>query len=258
MSTPPLLEARGVTRRLGNCAILHGVDLAVAPGEILAVLGPNGAGKSTLLRLLAGERAPDEGSIHFAGRPLAAWSPAQLARRRAVLPQRPSLFFPFTVAEVIALGHGQERPDPRVVREVLGLVDLASIADRNYLDLSGGEQQRVHLGRVLAQLWGVDATEPALLLLDEPVDGLDFAHRHQALALARHWAERGTAVIIVLHDLDLAATVADRAVVLHRGEVAASGPVPEVFTADLLASVFRVRAVPPADGGRGMVVRPLG
>jgi len=256
--TTPLLIARGITRRLGPCAILQNVDLAVAPGEVLAVLGPNGAGKSTLLRLLAGERAPDAGTITFAGRPLADWSPAQLARRRAVLPQRPSLFFPFTVAEVVALGHGGEEPDPSVVREVLGWVDLASIANRNYLDLSGGEQQRVHLARVLAQLWRVDPAEPALLLLDEPVDGLDFAHRHQALALARRWAERGTAVVAVLHDLDLAAAVADRALILHRGEVAASGPVPEVFTPELLARVFRVRAVPPADGGRGMVVRPLG
>ena len=253
----PLLEARGVTRRLGACAILHGVDLAVSPGEILAIVGPNGAGKSTLLRLLAGERHPDAGSITFAGMDLAAWTPAALARRRAVLPQRPSLFFPFTAAEVVALGQGDAGGPAaaKLAQEMLALVDLGRIADRNYLDLSGGEQQRVHLARVLAQLAHVSPENPGLLLLDEPVDGLDLAHRHQALALARRWADRGTAVIAVLHDLDLVAATADRVLVLHRGEVAATGPVAEVFTPTLLADVFRVQAT---QTGRSLVVRPLG
>jgi len=254
---PGLLEARGVTRRLGRCAILHGVDLAVSPGEILAIVGPNGAGKSTLLRLLAGERRPDAGTIAFAGQDLWSWSAAALARRRAVLPQRPSLFFLFTAAEVVALGceDSGRAAATDLAQEMLALVDLGGIADRNYLDLSGGEQQRVHLARVLAQLAHVTPAIPGLLLLDEPVDGLDLAHRHQAMALARRWADRGTAVIAVLHDLDLVAATADRVLVLHRGEVAATGPVAEVFTPTLLADVFRVQAT---HGDRSLVVRPLG
>lgn len=252
--------ARGLTLRRGAKAVVHEVDLQVAPGEVLAVLGPNGAGKSTLLDALAGSLAPAAGTVSLSGRPLSAWAPRELARHRAVLPQSSTLSFPFDVRDVVALGRAPHRDgDSRDI--VLACLDEAGIrhlAHRSYARLSGGEQQRVHLARVLAQL--VSPARPRFLLLDEPVNHLDPAHQHHVLAVARRLALfEHVGVVAVLHDLNLASAYADRLAVLVDGRLVACGPPDRVLTAPLLRQAFGLDAeiIHPFDRPQ-VLVRPLG
>lgn len=226
----------------GGCQILAGIDFQLQAGEVLAVLGTNGAGKSTLLATLSGELAYPQGTVQLAGRPLASWPASERARRLAVLPQSSSLAFAFSVAEVVLLGrlphatgYGE---DQRIVAEVMQATDIGHLHQRSYLALSGGERQRVHLARVLAQIW--EAAEPACLLLDEPTASLDLAHQRLILQQAREIARRGNAVLLVLHDLNLAARYADRLLLLDRGGVSALGTPWEVLQAGRIQRVFGV------------------
>jgi iron complex transport system ATP-binding protein len=241
--------AHSVGLRLGSRSILSGVDLALAPAKVVALVGPNGAGKSTLLKIVAGERHPTAGRVSLGGRPLAQWSPSALARRRAVLPQSVSLAFAFNVAEVVALGLPQDLTRTKrlaFVERSLTATDMIGFQERRYDELSGGERQRVQLARVLAQAWSGDE---AYLLLDEPTTNLDLAHQLLTLRLARAHAEAGGGVLIVLHDLNLAAMAADKIVALKDGAHVASGAPSEIMTDDLIAKLYGVVAevgrVPP-------------
>lgn len=233
-----VIEARGVSVRYGLHHVLDRVDVAVRAGEVLALVGPNGAGKSTLLGVLAGDRAPDAGEVHVDGRPHGSWAPNELAIRRGVLLQQVDVSFPFTVTEIVRMGRAPwagtpaEDWDDDVVADALADIDVAAFAGRVYTTLSGGERARAALARVLAQ-------EPAALLLDEPTASLDIRHQELVLDLARRRAARGDAVVVVLHDLGLAAAYADVVTVVDAGRVAAAGPPAEVFTSDLLSAVYR-------------------
>lgn len=248
----PVLTATDLTVRRGDRALLDRVSLALAPGRVTAVIGPNGAGKSTLLRILSGELAPDSGCVAFLDRPLSAWPVADIARHRAVLPQESDLSFPFRVEEVVRLGRiphpggGDSSADHALAREALAGVDLTAFADRLYPTLSGGEKQRVHLARALAQLRPDPAASPPaarLLLLDEPTASLDLAHQHAVLGLARDLARhQGHAVLAVLHDLNLVLAYADDIVVLHAGRLVAQGLVATTLTPELIHDVFGVSA----------------
>ncbi|MDF3057054.1 MAG: hemin transporter ATP-binding protein [Rariglobus sp.] len=248
----PVLTATDLVVRRGDHTLLDRVSLALAPGRVTAVVGPNGAGKSTLLRLLSGELSPDGGLVRFLDRPLSAWPAAELARHRAVLPQESDLHFPFRVEEVVRLGRiphsggGDSAADHALARTLLARVDLTAFADRFYPTLSGGEKQRVHLARALAQLQPDPAAPPPAaraLLLDEPTASLDLAHQHAVLALARDLARREhVAVLAILHDLNLVLAYADDLVVLSRGRVAASGPVASTLAPTLIHEVFRIPA----------------
>jgi iron complex transport system ATP-binding protein len=240
-----LLEARGLTLRRGGKTLVEGVSLTLEAGERVALVGPNGAGKSTLLRLLAGELRPNAGAVSLKGSALAAYAPAVLALHRAVLSQSIQVAFPFTVAEVVAMGAGNRRGAAveMLVASTLAQVDLAAFGQRIITTLSGGEQQRAHLARVLVQLaCGEAAYGPGLVLLDEPTASLDLRHQLDVLDAMKRCAERGIAVIAVLHDLNLAALFADRIVVLHQGRVAADGPPDETINDRVLEQVFGVRA----------------
>lgn len=237
-----MLTVTGLSCARGGCRILSGIDFRLQVGEVLVVLGTNGAGKSTLLATLSGELVHPEGDIHLAGIPLAAWSAGERARRLAVLPQASSLIFAFSVEEVVLLGRlphasGREE-DRRIISEVMQVTDITHLRQRSYLTLSGGERQRVHLARVLAQIW--NATEPACLLLDEPTASLDLAHQLLILQQAREIARRGNAVLLVLHDLNLAARYADRLLLLDRGGVSALGAPWDVLQAERIQRVFGV------------------
>ncbi|WP_419995189.1 heme ABC transporter ATP-binding protein [Streptomyces boninensis] len=231
-------EAAGLRVALGGRTVLHGVDVSVSAGEVLALVGPNGAGKSTLLAALAGDLAPEAGEVRIAGRPAAAWSAPELALRRAVLPQAAAVSFPFTVADVVRMGRAPwsgtpaEDEDDTAVAAALAATELTDYADRPFTALSGGEKARAALARVLAQRTG-------LLLLDEPTAALDLRHQELVLRLARDRRAEGAAVVVVLHDLGLAAAYADRVAVLHEGQVAAAGPPAEVFEEPLLTKVYR-------------------
>jgi iron complex transport system ATP-binding protein len=221
--------------------VLHGVDLAIAAGELVALVGTNGSGKTTLLRLLAGTLRPDAGALVLFGRTALSWSRMDLARRVAVLPQSLELPTGFRVGELVTMGRlphsrslfGTTPEDEEAVERALRDADARDLAARYAEELSGGERQRVLVAMALAQ-------EPQLLLLDEPTLHLDLAHQVSLLdTIGRLRRERGIAVVAVLHDLALA-TVAPRVAVLDSGRVVADGPSDEVLTAALVRRVFGV------------------
>ncbi len=243
--------ACGVSVRRGDRWVLRDVSMEIVPGAVVGVLGPNGAGKSTLLAALAGDLLPATGDVRLDGRPLRSWRPIELAKRRAVLLQDSFLNFPFAVIDVVLMGRtphcgGVERPmDYEIAQRAMRMVEADHLADRIYTSLSGGERQRVQMARALAQVLG-DAGRPEdnvvrYLLLDEPVNSLDIAHQHIALAVARSLARQGMGVFTILHDLNLAAQYADYLVVLQRGEIVASGPPSAVLNESLLQRVFNMR-----------------
>jgi iron complex transport system ATP-binding protein len=250
-----VLEARGITVIRGAAAILRGVDVEVAAGEVVALIGPNGAGKSTLLGVLAGDVVPTAGTCRLGGDPLAALSLAERARRRAVLPQTPTAVPAFTAAEIVALGVPTRRAaiDAAAYLDRVGIAELAA---RPYPALSGGERQRVHLARVLAQLDHAHA--PAALLLDEPTAALDLRHQDLVLGVVRAVAAAGHAVAIVLHDLAHVLAVADRALLLAAGRVVASGPPTTVIAAPALRDAYGVDVRIVEDAGqRAVITRAL-
>ncbi|MFF3175070.1 heme ABC transporter ATP-binding protein [Streptomyces sp. NPDC057900] len=231
-------EARGLRVRLGGRQVLDSIELTVHAGEVLALVGPNGAGKSTLLAALAADLPATSGTVRIDGRPVTEWSAPELALRRAVLPQSAALSFPFPVADVVRMGRapwaGTEREDEDdpAVRAAMAATEVTAFAARPFSALSGGERARVALARVLAQ-------RAPLLLLDEPTAALDLRHQELVLRICRERAAAGDAVVVVLHDLGLAAAYADRAAVLHDGRIAVDGPPAEVFTGALLGEVYR-------------------
>nr|WP_217475115.1 heme ABC transporter ATP-binding protein [Stutzerimonas stutzeri] len=235
-----MLRAQRISVRRGASAVLTDIDLQLPSGEVLGVLGPNGAGKSTLLGALSGELAVSAGEVSLQGRALADWSGTERARCLAVLPQSSSLNFAFRVEEVVGLGRlphdsGREQ-DQDIVSSALQAADAQHLGPRNYLALSGGEQQRVHLARVLAQLW--PGRPGQTLLLDEPTAMLDPLHQHSILQSVRRFAERGGAVLVILHDLNLAARYCDRLLLLADGYARVSGSPEQVLQAEPLKAVF--------------------
>lgn len=239
-----MIQAHHVSVAINGRPILHEVSLTARPGQLTAVIGPNGSGKTTLMKALCRDLAYS-GTITLNGRDLASLRPIEAASLRAVLPQSSALPFPFTVREVVALGMTAGLSGvplsarKRLPEEALARVDLDGFAGRYYGELSGGEQQRVQLARVLCQVWVpvLDGT-PRYLFLDEPVSSLDIRHQLMIMDVARRFADAGGGVIAILHDLNLAAMYADFIVALRQGRLAGSGTPAEVLTDALLADVF--------------------
>jgi iron complex transport system ATP-binding protein len=261
-----MLETQDVWVEAGGHALLAGVAAAFMPGRVTAIIGPNGAGKTTLLRVLSGEIAPTRGEARLDGECLRSFSAAALAQRRAVVPQASAVAFPFTVREVVLLGvtvpgFGLADTAARVQADkALDDMDLLAFADRLYPTLSGGERQRVHVARALCQLAvaPLHRTETRCLLLDEPTASLDLAHQGQVLAAMRRQADHGYIVLTILHDLNLAAALADHLVLLAGGRVMAAGPPRDVLQDELLTASYgcRVMANRIPDDGRPFVLPP--
>ncbi|MFC1404452.1 MULTISPECIES: heme ABC transporter ATP-binding protein [Streptacidiphilus] len=251
-------EVSGAGLLRAGRTVLDRIDLRIRAGELLALLGPNGAGKSSLLALLAGDLAPTAGRVLLRGRPLDSYRPAELALHRALLPQASPLSFPFPAGEVVRMGRapwaGISSPeqDDAAVARALAEADAAAFTDRPYTDLSGGERARVALARVLAQ-------QAPLLLLDEPTAALDLRHQELVLRTARARAAAGDAVVVVLHDLGLAAAYADRLALLHGGGLAGYGTVGEVLDGERLSEVYgcAVEVLPHPRPGAAPLVLPL-
>ena len=248
-----MISAKNLTVSLSGKTIVHGVSLEAKAGQLTAIVGPNGSGKTTTLKAIAGELA-SKGDIALNGHDIRALEPWQLAVKRAVLPQAATIAFPFTVREIVRLGLtvGPNRHADRidaVTAEALAAVDLAGFAGRFYQELSGGEQQRVQLARVLSQIWEpVLDGEPCFLLLDEPVSSLDIRHQLTIMTLARRYCESGGGVIAVMHDLNLTAMFADHMVMMRSGRIERAGPPADVMTDDAMEAVFgcrmRINGVP--------------
>ena len=237
------LEVHDLSVRVGAKRLLDDVSFKVAQGETVAVIGPNGAGKSTLLRALSGEIAPSGGSVLLKGRSPQAWQPRELALRRAVLSQNITVTFPFTVLEIVRMGAGDRRGKAidAMAEAALAAVDLAGFHDRIIGTLSGGEQQRVHFARGMVQLaCGEEAHGPGILMLDEPTASLDLRHQLDLVAVAKQCAARGTTVIAIVHDLNLAALMAERIIVLGNGRLAAVGAPADTIIDNTLSRVFGV------------------
>jgi len=258
--TRALVEARNVAHAFGETPVLRGIDLALSAGKLVVVAGPNGAGKTTLLRALAGVLRPDSGEVTLAGRPIIEMSRREIARQLAVVPQESAMAFPFSVREMVALGRApflgplgrESAADVARTSEALKELELESLAERAYPTLSGGEKRRVLLARALAQ--GVDAW-----LLDEPTAHMDLGHGLYCFEWLRAWlaASPARGVLLVTHDLVLAARFADELVLLHRGEVAARGAPSDVLTAERIAAVYGVEARVERDTAGGILVSPL-
>ena len=237
-----MLELAGVTFAYGDRPVLRDVSLTISRGEIVGVVGQSGGGKSTLLRLCAGLLAPQVGSVRVTGVDPRRTPRRELARRIAYLPQEHVLGFPFTVAEVVLMGRYPHRgslsletaDDLRVAEDAMRRCDVAQLAGRRFHELSGGERRRALLAQAFCQA-------AQLVLLDEPTVSLDPAHAlavFAALEAAR--AERGASIVVVTHDLNLAARFCDRVLLVDGGGIAAAAGPRELFTAAAAAQAFGV------------------
>ena len=241
-----MIRASQIELTLNGRPILNGIDLQLKPGQVTAILGPNGAGKTSLLRILSGEWHPGNGSVELNGQPLSSIPVRRLGQLRAYLHQESTLSFAFTVLEVVLLGRsphmrGSERPeDYAIARASLAEVDLAERENDLYTNLSGGEKQRVHLARVLAQINEPGIDEPRYLFLDEPTNNLDLSHQQTIYRAARNIAASGTAVCMVIHDLNQAFQVADRVIILDKGKIAMEGEPREIANSPECEKIFNV------------------
>lgn len=240
-----MLVADSITFEIGKRPLVKDLTFSLRPAELLVILGANGAGKSTLFRMLSGEKQPTKGSVSLFGKDLNEYSLAELAVKRAVMNQQNIVNMAFEVIEIVMMGrypHYKNNPETRdeeVVTQVMELCGISAFANRSYLSLSGGEQQRVQLARVLAQIWDVPN---ALLLMDEPVASLDLQYQQQTLAIAKMLTKRGFMVVSILHDINLAGQYADRILMLKNGRKWYDGSAAEVLSGKNIYEVFEINS----------------
>ncbi|XHR27361.1 MAG: ABC transporter ATP-binding protein [Chthoniobacteraceae bacterium] len=235
-----MLEAQQLNVSLSHRRIVHEATLTLGRGEVVGLIGANGSGKSTLLRALAGLIPLESGRLLLSGKPLDAHTPRQVAQTMAYLPQAAECQWPLTADRVVALGRlpfrgGSRELDRAQIDKALNAVDALYLRDRVVTELSGGERARVMLARALAG-------DPALLLIDEPAAGLDPYHQLQLMEMLRQLASESRGVLVVLHDLGMAARFCDRVLVMHEGQIIASGPPDDVLTDALLARAHGITA----------------
>ncbi|MDG1165180.1 MAG: heme ABC transporter ATP-binding protein [Porticoccaceae bacterium] len=242
-----ILSANNISLHLSGFDLLRNISLEVEAGKVTAIVGPNGAGKSSLLKVLTGEMPASHGEVDLNHRPMNQWQLLDRAQMLAVLPQHTLLNFPFTADEVVGLGRIPHKTglakDSQIIAEALDLVDASYLQKRFYTQMSGGEKQRVQLARVLAQIWQPSHLGPQFLVLDEPTSAFDLSHQKLTLDIVRQLAERGVGVVMVLHDLNLAARCADNLVVFDGGVIAAQGSPKDVLTEQLIDRVFGVKSI---------------
>ncbi|MDH3729500.1 MAG: heme ABC transporter ATP-binding protein [Acidimicrobiia bacterium] len=231
-----LLDLGGVSYGVAARGLVNDLTLGVDPGEIVTLVGPNGAGKTTTVRLVSGEVEAQGGTIRLGGGEIGSLNALEAARRRAVLPQQTTVRFPFLARDIVAMGRfpldTDRETDFEACRAMMRRTDTTHLAESFYPVLSGGEQARVNLARVLVQ-------EAPLIVLDEPVSAMDVRHELLVMRLLREAADDGAGCLVVLHDLNLAAANADRIALMHEGRLVAVGSVEEVLDAGLLSEVYQ-------------------
>ncbi|WP_118949715.1 heme ABC transporter ATP-binding protein [Taibaiella helva] len=242
-----MLQVNHISYQVQGRPLLTEVSAAIRPGALTALMGSNGAGKSTLLKLISGALQPSAGHITWQGKAMKDWDQRALARTRAVLRQQYSVQLPFSVFDIIAMGrypHFRSKLTEQcrnVIAKVAAYTGTEQLLNRNYLTLSGGEQQRVQLARVLAQVWDTPSDQK-LVLLDEPVSALDIQYQHQLLALVKGLTQAQFTVIAVLHDLNLAMQYADDVLLLKAGRTVRFAAKEEALDAPHIYETFGVKA----------------
>jgi iron complex transport system ATP-binding protein len=238
------IEATDIAARFGATTVLESVDLAMHAGEMVGLVGPNGSGKTTLLRILANLRPPEDGHVRYGGRTAAEIGARALSRQISYLAQGGNVHWPMRVETLVALGRlphrrafqGLDAADRRAIEQAMIAADVVSLRERTMGQVSGGERMRILLARALA----VDAD---MLLADEPIAALDPLHQLQVMELLRATAHQGRGVIVVLHDLALAARFCDRLILLAEGGILVEGPPARVLTDAHLARAYGVEVV---------------
>ena len=259
-SAQAALSFKNLHLELGKKTILRNVSAQFNYGQLTVLLGPNGTGKSSLLKVITQE-LPIRGEVFFNQKPVQKWCSRALAKQVGVLPQSSSLVFNFSAQEVVELGGiALDCPNAEIqhlAKQNMQRTDTPHLAARSYPSLSGGEKQRVHFARVLTQLEQSGAKK--VLLLDEPTAALDLSHQHQTLTLAKQLAEQGAAVVIVMHDLNLAAQYADRVMILNNANIVADGTPWQVLTEDNIEQVYqcKTRVIAHPDLGYPMVISAI-
>lgn len=279
-----LLSVNNLTLSAGHNILLNNISFSINSGEIVAVIGPNGAGKSTLLNAISGDihtvnskhnakntdskNNNPNANVIFNNQPIHTWDRLTRAKHLAYLTQTSPLNFPYTVAEVVALGRTPHNTsaieNQHIINHVMGILDLNGLKNRFYTQLSGGEKQRVHLARMFAQLYALSdvtkdltatalnsqahnetndkstkkSTYSRLLMLDEPTTGLDLAHKHALMDALPHLTKKDVGILFVIHDFSFAAQYADKVLILHNGEAVVFGSTKDVMTKPLLEKVF--------------------
>lgn len=235
------LNIKGLTFGYRSNLILRDIHMSLNKGEVASIVGPNGAGKTTLLKSMASILPLQKGTVCIAGKDVRSIQSADLAKMQAYVPQQAPLGFPLTVMETVMLGRkpyirwGVRKQDLVIVESLLSELHLNQYAERYMDELSGGERQKVLIARALAQ-------QPHMLLLDEPTSALDIRHQLEVLEIVRNLAKRsGILVVLILHDLELAARYSDVVYMLKDGAVFASGKPQDVFTAANMEKVYGVR-----------------
>lgn len=232
------LIATDLSVRLGGTTVLDSVSMHARAGQVTGLIGPNGAGKSTLLAALSGDLSLSSGSVRIGELDPSRATARELSRHRAVMLQDTHVAFSFLVRDVVEMGRhpwsAKEKAEDEemLIDAALAATGVGHLAGRDVMTLSGGERSRVALSRVLAQ-------QTPVVLLDEPTAAMDIRHQEQSLGLMRQLASAGVAVVVVLHDLNAAATYCDEIVMLSQGRVAAAGPVEAVYTEEILSEVYR-------------------
>lgn len=253
-----MIQAKNITYKIGSKTILKDISVNFEAGKINLILGPNGAGKSTLVKVICNQLKPQEGTVFYEGLNIRKTSVAELAKVRAVLSQNTELAFPLKVKEVVMMGrypHFSVNPttkDENAIQEAMRFFDVAEMADRDYLTLSGGEKQRVHFARVVSQIWYPSENGCRYLILDEPLTFLDVHYQFQFMHKLRELLKEKDLVIVgVVHDLNLAAKFADHLVLLNHGELLAAGSKEEVLNAKNMKTAYRLEPIIHKDE-RGM------
>ena len=235
--------AKDISLHLSGFDLLRNISLEVEAGKVTAIV----AGKSSLLKVLTGDMPATKGAVYLNNRLLTQWLPLEKAQMLAVLPQHTLLNFSFTADEVVGLGRIPHQTgiikDKQIIAEALDWVDASYLQRRFYTQMSGGEKQRVQLARVLAQIWQSSALGDQFLVLDEPTSAFDLSHQKLTLDIVRQLANKGVGVVMVVHDLNLAARCADNLVVIDGGLIVAQGSSEAVLTETLIEDVFGVKAI---------------
>lgn len=242
-----MLKVKNISYSIGENKILSDVSAAFEPGKLTMIIGPNGSGKSTLLKIISNELNGYSGSVEYEGKILSKKDAKSISKIRAVLSQESELSFPLSVEEVVMMGrypHFDFKPsanDEAICNEALEKMRMKNFSERNYLTLSGGEKQRVHFARVMAQIWEQSSNTCRYLFLDEPIASLDLNYQHEFLKITKSIAQRNTVAIAVIHDINLALQYADSVILLNKGSVLAAGKPTEVITAENIYKVYSLK-----------------